>query len=79
MTRFIPSSPHAPRSLAHSSGSDEAPETTGAFDAELLKPERLQASYFYKRTDAARFGGMSSALRDNLSAWLFLTRWIKRL
>ena len=48
-------------------GSDEAPETTGAFDAELLKPERLQASYFYKRTDAARFGGMSSALRDNLS------------
>ena len=33
----------------------------------MLKPERLQASYFYKRTDAARFGGMSSALRENLS------------
>ena len=42
-------------------------ETTGAFEAELLKAERLQASYFYKRTDAARFGGMSSALRENLS------------
>ena len=42
-------------------------ETTGAFSAELLKPERLQASYFYKRTDAARFSGMSSALRENLS------------
>ena len=48
-------------------GSDEAGETTGAFEAELLKPERLQASYFYKRTDSARFRGMSSALRDNLS------------
>ena len=48
-------------------GSEEAAETTGSFEAELLKPERLQASYFYKRTDAARFGGMSSALRENLS------------
>ena len=48
-------------------GSEEAAETTGAFEAELLKPERLQASYFYKRTDAARFPGMSSALRENLS------------
>ena len=47
--------------------SEEAAETTGAFDAELLKPERLQASFFYKRTDSARFRGMSSALRDNLS------------
>ena len=48
-------------------GSDEAADTTGSFEAELLKPERLQASYFYKRTDAARFRGMSSALRENLS------------
>ena len=48
-------------------GSEEAAETTGGFEAELLKPERLQASYFYKRTDASRFGGMSSALRENLS------------
>ena len=47
--------------------SEEAGETTGAFEAELLKPERLQASYFYKRTDSARFRGMSSALRENLS------------
>ena len=48
-------------------GSEEAAETTGAFEAELLKPERLQVSYFYKRTDSARFSGMSSALRENLS------------
>ena len=48
-------------------GSDEAAETTGAFEAELLKAERLQASFFYRRTDAARFSGMSGALRENLS------------
>ena len=42
-------------------------ETTGAFAAELLQPARIQASYFYKRTDAARFAGMSNALRENLS------------
>ena len=48
-------------------GSEEAADTTGAFEAELLKPERLQASFFYRRTDSARFRGMSSALRDNLS------------
>ena len=48
-------------------GSDSAGETTGSFEAELLKPERLQSSYFYKRTDSARFSSMSSALRENLS------------
>ena len=58
-------------------GSDEAGETTGAFSAELLKPERLQASYFYKRTDAARFGGMSDSLRENLSMALG-DKWIQR-
>ena len=48
-------------------GSDEVAESTGAFSAELLKPERLQASFFYRRTDAARFGQLSTALRENLS------------
>ena len=43
--------------------STEAAESTGAWDAELLKPERLQASYFVM----ARFRGMSEALRENLS------------
>ena len=33
----------------------------------MLAPARLQTSYFYKRTDSARFRGMSSALRENLS------------
>ena len=47
--------------------SSEVAETTGAFEAELLKPARLQASFFYLRTDAARFGQLSSALRENLS------------
>lgn len=42
-------------------------ETTGAFSAEALAPERVQASFFYRRTDASRFRGMSPALRQALS------------
>ena len=49
------------------SASDVAAETTGSFTANLLGPERLQASFFYRRTDAARFVGMDEALRMNLS------------
>ncbi len=44
-----------------------AAETEGAFSAEVLAPRRLQASFFYSREDAARFAGMDSALRENLS------------
>ena len=47
--------------------SSEVAETTGAFTAEVLKPSRLQASFFYRRTDAARFAGMGEALRQALS------------
>ena len=43
------------------------PETAGAFTAEILTPSRLQASFFYSREDRARFMGMDSALRQNLS------------
>ena len=42
-------------------------ETTGSFTAEVLSPGRLQASFFYSREDRARFSGMDSALRMNLS------------
>ena len=42
-------------------------ETTGAFTATALAPERLQASFFYRRTDRARFRDMSESLRENLS------------
>ena len=48
-------------------GSDDAAETTGAWGSELLVPERIQASFFWKRTDAARFASMDSALRTALS------------
>ena len=48
-------------------GSDDAAETTGAWGSELLVPERIQASFFWKRTDAARFASMDSALRMALS------------
>ena len=44
-----------------------AAETTGSFSADTLNPKRLQASFSYSREDRARFAGMDSALRDNLS------------
>ena len=42
-------------------------ETDGVFAAEVLSPGRLQAAFFYSREDRARFAGMDSALRQNLS------------
>ena len=42
-------------------------ETTGSFTSDVLKPRRIQASFFYRREDAAIFAGMDSALRMNLS------------
>ena len=46
--------------------STSAAETDGNFDAETLAPARLQASFFWRRTDAARLKGMSNSLRDAL-------------
>ncbi len=48
----------------------EQGETTGAFSADVLSPSRIQASFFYSREDRARFAGMDSALRENLSMGL---------
>ena len=45
-------------------------ETTGSFSSELLTPGRVQASYFYKRTDAARFASLDLALRQALNSGL---------
>ena len=47
-----------------------AAETTGSFSASVLSPARIQASFFYSREDRARFSGMDSALRMNLSEGL---------
>ena len=47
--------------------STEVTETTGAFSAELVKPERLQCAFTYRRTDAARFSAMGEALRAALN------------
>ena len=33
----------------------------------FCRPSRIQASFFYSREDRARFAGMDSALRMNLS------------
>ena len=45
-------------------------ETIGAFTTDALEPGRLQASFFYRRTDAMRFPGMGEALRAALSSGL---------
>ena len=42
-------------------------ETTGTFAAEALDPERIQASFFYRRTDATKFPQMDMALRRALT------------
>ena len=51
-------------------GSTGVSETTGAYSAVALPPSRLQASFFYLRTDAARFAGMSESLRSALNMGL---------
>ena len=47
--------------------STEVAETTGAFSAELIKPERLQCAFTYRRVDVARFPSMGEALRQALN------------
>ena len=47
--------------------STEVTETTGAFTAELVKPERLQAAFTYRRVDVARFPVMGESLRAALN------------
>ncbi len=45
-------------------------ETTGAFSADVLQPSRFQASFFWRRTDAARFAGLGESLRRALNSGL---------
>ena len=53
----------------HSDSTDVA-ETTGGYDADLLAPERIQASFIYKRVDAMRFAGLDPSLRMALNMGL---------
>ena len=50
--------------------STEAAQTDAEFVATNLSPERLQASFSYRRTDAARFAGLDAALRLALNGGL---------
>ena len=52
------------------SASEEAAQTDATFVATSLAPERLQASFSYRRTDAARFAGLDSSLRLALNGGL---------
>ena len=53
----------------HANSTDVA-DTTGAFNADLLPPKRIQAGFIYRRTDAMQFSGMDSALRMALNSGL---------
>ena len=44
-----------------------ADESTGAFQTYSLEGRRVQASFRYRREDAAKFPGLDAALRQNLS------------
>ena len=50
--------------------STEAGQTDAEFVATNLSPERLQASFSYRRTDAARFAGLDASLRLALNGGL---------
>ena len=52
------------------SDSTNVGETEGGFDADLIGPERVQASFIHRRTDAARFSGLDSSLRLALNSGL---------
>lgn len=52
------------------SDSTDVTETTGAFDSDLLAPDRIQASFLYRRRDAARLADYDSALRMALNEGL---------
>ncbi len=45
-------------------------ETDAVFEAEVLQPERIQASFRYRRTDASRFPQMDQSLRSALAMGL---------
>ena len=53
----------------HADSTDVA-ETTGGFTADLLAPERIQASFQYRRVDAMRFPAMDPSLRMALNMGL---------
>ena len=50
--------------------STEVAETSGSFSSGLLTPGRIQASYFYRRVDAARFPAIDTSLRQALNGGL---------
>ena len=52
------------------SDSTDVPDTTGGFDADLLAPERIGASFLYRRMDAIRFPAMDPSLRMALNGGL---------
>ena len=50
--------------------SSDAAQTDASYTANALAPERLQASYAYRRSDLARFAGLDASLRLALNGGL---------
>lgn len=50
--------------------STKVSETTGAFTVTTLQPGRIQASYFFRRSDTFRMRGMAESLRNVLGLGL---------
>ena len=50
--------------------SSDAAQTDATFTAHTLSPERLSASFAYRRSDAARFAGLDASLRLALNSGL---------
>ena len=52
------------------SDSTDVGDTTGGYTADLLAPQRIQASFIYRRVDAMRFPAMDPSLRMALNMGL---------
>ena len=69
-TAAFPTLTTAPNIRGPFSNSSDAAQTDATFAANSLSPERLQASYSYRSSDAARFSGLDSSLRLALNSGL---------
>ena len=69
-TASFPTLSTAPSVKGPFTDSSDAAQTDATFVANALAPERLQASYSYRQSDAARFAGLDSSLRLALNSGL---------
>ena len=69
-TASFPVLSNAPNVRGPFSNSADAAQTDAVYVANSLSPERLQASYSFRSSDAARFAGLDASLRLSLNGGL---------